>query len=121
MSDIRANTISDAAGTGPIDLHKQSAATTAIRFTTGGGYVGTFTLNVSSTSDDGTGRTTVNCSSGYANTVFAANATALASAQNARTAMTYGPTTSSLSVYTWHTSTGAVGTSACMSIRGDLA
>jgi hypothetical protein len=26
MSDIRANTISDAAGTGPIDLYKQSAA-----------------------------------------------------------------------------------------------
>ena len=68
MSEIRATTISDAAGTGPIDLHKQSAAkswvnlngegTIAIRNSYGTSSivditVGTYAQNFSSAFDAG--------------------------------------------------------------------
>ena len=55
MSDIRANTISNAAGTGPIDLHKQSAAKawTSINGTGTASILNSF--NVSSLTDIGTG------------------------------------------------------------------
>lgn len=52
MSEIRATTISDAAGTGPIALTKQSAAK-AWLYRSSGGLVESF--NVSSTVDDSTG------------------------------------------------------------------
>jgi hypothetical protein len=56
MSEIRANTISDAAGTGPITLTKQSAAKVFCQFD---GDAATPTpnesLNVSSITDNGTG------------------------------------------------------------------
>ena len=47
LSDIRANTISNAAGTGPIDLHKQSAAK-AYHKCDSTGVLYSDTLNVSS-------------------------------------------------------------------------
>ena len=56
MSDIRANTISDAAGTGPIDLYKQSAAKAHCTFNgTGTISVSGVSFNISSLSDNGTG------------------------------------------------------------------
>jgi hypothetical protein len=70
LSEIRANTISNAAGTGPIDLYKQSAAKVWARYD--GASVIVESFNVSSTVDLGTaGATTVNItnafdSSGYA-------------------------------------------------------
>ena len=71
MSDIRANTISDAAGTGPIDLHKQRAAKAWVNYTS----LTTTTLNdssnVSSLTDSGVGLTDVNFSNAFANTVYA--------------------------------------------------
>lgn len=56
MSDIRANTISDAAGTGPIDLYKQSAAKAHCTFNgTGTVTLTTVSFNISSLTDNGTG------------------------------------------------------------------
>ena len=64
MSDIRANTISDASGNGPINLHKQSAAKAWVNFfnTSGGGVRNS--LNVSSLTDNGAGVNVLNLSSG---------------------------------------------------------
>lgn len=65
MSEIRANTISDAAGTGPIDLHKQSAAKSWVNFQ-GGYYSGTGlpvvrdSFNVTSITDNASGNHTIN-------------------------------------------------------------
>ena len=53
LSDIRANTISNAAGTGPIDLHKQSAAKAYGGVDAAGAIQTADTLNISSTSDEG--------------------------------------------------------------------
>lgn len=53
MSEIRANTISDAAGTGPITLTKQIAAKSFINHNAGTTINGSF--NVSSLTDNSTG------------------------------------------------------------------
>lgn len=53
MSEIRATTISDAAGTGPITLTKQSAAKAWVRANVSGVALNSF--NVSSVSDTGAG------------------------------------------------------------------
>jgi hypothetical protein len=77
LSDIRANTISDAAGTGPIDLYKQSAAKAfASVYYLSGVPTSNVSLNLSSLSDNGTGNFGTNytnafvsadkCSSGIA-------------------------------------------------------
>lgn len=55
MSDIRANTISDAAGTGPITLTKQSAAKAWARFNGTGTAVINNSTGISSLTDNGTG------------------------------------------------------------------
>ena len=60
MSDIRANTISDAAGTGPITLTKQSAAKAFIRYDSNGGNTINVSFNVASVTDNGTGYQTTN-------------------------------------------------------------
>ena len=60
MSDIRATTISDAAGTGPITLTKQSAAKVFIRYDSNGGNTINISFNVSSVTDNGTGHQTTN-------------------------------------------------------------
>ena len=60
MSDIRANTISDAAGTGPISLTGQSAAKVFIRYDSTGGNTINISFNVSSVTDNGTGHQTTN-------------------------------------------------------------
>ena len=57
MSEIRATTISDAAGTGPITLTGQSATKAFIKMSTDGAGTPAIlsSLNVSSTTDSGTG------------------------------------------------------------------
>jgi len=66
LSDIRANTISDAAGTGPIALYKQSAAKAWARYDGASNSISSF--NVSSLVDDGTaGNTTVSFINNMAN------------------------------------------------------
>ena len=59
MSEIRANTISDAAGTGPVTLTKQSAAKAWVRMLTGTGTPSLGdSFNVSSVVDGGAGQYT---------------------------------------------------------------
>ena len=55
MSDIRANTISDAAGTGPIALYKQSAAKAWVNFNGTGTIATRDSFNVSTLTDHGIG------------------------------------------------------------------
>ena len=64
MSEIRATTISDAAGTGPIVLTGQSAARLSFRYdqTTN---TALSSKNVSSVVDDSAGEFTVNCTSAF--------------------------------------------------------
>jgi hypothetical protein len=60
LSEIRATTISDAAGTGPIDLHKQSAAKAWVNFDGTGTVAIADSMNVASLTDDATGQYTSN-------------------------------------------------------------
>ena len=59
MSEIRATTISDSAGTGPITLTKQSAAKVYCNVNQTGTQAIRDSLNVSSVTDDGTGQTDI--------------------------------------------------------------
>ena len=64
MSDIRANTISDASGNGPINLHKQSAAKAWAKLNQNaagsGDQIINSSLNVSTLTDTALGTTEVN-------------------------------------------------------------
>ena len=74
MSEIRATTISDAAGTGPIALTKQSAAKAWARYD--GNSVLADSFNVSSTVDESTtGETSINLSSNMSDNNYAAQGT----------------------------------------------
>ena len=70
MSEIRATTISDAAGTGPITLTGQSAAKAWVNFYGTGTAVINDSLNASSLYDNATGQFLVNFSSSFANTSY---------------------------------------------------
>ena len=75
MSDIRANTISDAAGTGPIDLYKQSAAKAWVNFNGQGTIAARNSFNLSSLTDNGVGDYTVTVSSAFSAADFAVSLT----------------------------------------------
>ena len=68
MSDIRANTISDAAGTGPIALTGQSAAKATVTMDSGAGIQGTSSTNISSTTDEGVGDYRINFTNSFNST-----------------------------------------------------
>jgi hypothetical protein len=68
LSDIRANTISDAAGTGPITLTGQSAAKAFVTFDPSA--VPQSSLNVSSGTDRGTGLCTINYTSNFSDAEY---------------------------------------------------
>ena len=70
MSDIRANTISDAAGTGPIDLYKQSAAKAWVNFN-GNTNAISDSVNITSLTDNGTGNYTLNLTNSMASANYA--------------------------------------------------
>jgi len=63
MSEIRATTISDSAGTGPITLTKQSAAKAWVNFNGTGTIAIRDSYSVSSITDQGTGNYTATISS----------------------------------------------------------
>lgn len=67
MSEIRANTVSDAAGTGPVTLTGQSAAKAWVSVNQQGTMAVLDSQNVASIVDHGTGATEVNFSSAMAN------------------------------------------------------
>lgn len=66
MSEIRANTISDAAGTGPVTLTKQSAAKAWVNFNGTGTIVARDSFNLSSLTDNGTGYYKITFTSAFA-------------------------------------------------------
>ena len=69
MSEIRATTISDAAGTGPIALTKQSAAKAAVSVN-GNSTLGSFSLNISSINDVSTGVLDINMSTAFDDPIY---------------------------------------------------
>jgi hypothetical protein len=71
MSELRTNLLSNAAGTGPAELHKQSAAKAmcSIRYSAGVPNVGK-SLNVSSATDAGVGNASINLTSAMADTTY---------------------------------------------------
>ena len=72
MSEIRANTISDAAGTGPVTLTGQSAAKAWVNFNGTGTVAIRDSGNVSSITDNGTGFYTVNFTTAMPNANYSA-------------------------------------------------
>ena len=71
MSEIRATTISDAAGTGPITLTGQSAAKAWVNFNGTGTVAVRQSNNVSSITDNGTGNYAVNFTNAQVDANFA--------------------------------------------------
>jgi hypothetical protein len=67
MSEIRATTISNAAGTGPVALYKQSAAKAWVNFDGTGTVAIRISLNTSSITDNSSGNYTQNFASSFSN------------------------------------------------------
>ncbi len=74
MSDIRANTISDAAGTGPITLTKQAAAKVFASYNLKGNTAYASSLNTSSFADVAVGKTKFNFTSSMSAVSYNVNA-----------------------------------------------
>ena len=70
MSELRANTISDAAGTGPVTLTGQSAAKAWVNFTGTGTTAINEDYNYSSISDLGTGDYELSFTNSFANATY---------------------------------------------------
>ena len=75
MSEIRANTVSDAAGTGPVTLTGQYAAKAWVNFNGTGTIAIRQSGNVSSLTDNGTGDYTVNFTTAITDADYAVSAT----------------------------------------------
>lgn len=119
MSEIRATTISDETGNGPIALTKQEAAKSWCYFNTSTttSIIGSF--NVASLTDTGTGNTYVNISNAMNNTT---DLSMQVSSNNFQTHNSSAPTTTAFRVYTSNASGTATdgGRNYCL-IHGDLA
>ena len=74
MSEIRATTISDAAGTGPIALTKQSAAKMWCQWDNNGSFETKETFNTSSLTDTAAGRTTISIASNMSSADYCSQA-----------------------------------------------
>ena len=104
MSDIRANTISDAAGTGPIALTKQSAAKAWVSWSaTGGTPTINGSLNASSMTDVNTGDAEANFTNAMTDAYFsvttASTANSLTSVDNRTTTKFRARTISNFTTY----------------------
>ena len=71
MSEIRANTVSNAAGTGPVTLTGQSAAKAWVDLNGSGTVAVRNSFNVASVTDNGTGRYQLNLSNAFSAKDFA--------------------------------------------------
>mgnify|MGYP001584801613 FL=1 len=128
MSEIRANTISDSAGTGPIELTKQSAAKAWLRSEYSGGTPQIQnSLNISSLGDTGTGNQTVNFTNNMAG---ASEYAAAGAADNSGSGVTARVNYSNQSItasnflaitYNIYSSDGFVDTGMHITVDGDLA
>lgn len=70
MSEIRATTISDTAGTGPVTLTKQSAAKAFVNFDGTGTIAARDSMNVASLTDNGSGDYTINFSNSFSGATY---------------------------------------------------
>ena len=102
MSDIRVDTISDAAGTGPVDLYKQSAAKAWVKGSSAAALLDSF--GVSSGVDNGVGDYTFSFTSSFVNSDYASSATPQSG--NDRCATVSGNTTSSSTIEIFDASAG---------------
>jgi hypothetical protein len=124
MSEIRATTISDLAGTGPATLTKQAAAKVWVNWTSGG--VVNDSLNISSVTDTGAGNFTLNYSSSLSATTYAPLVSGESTFSGSAVIAVYSDTTkttSALNVFSYNTGAGA--NTDCpeygAAIHGDLA
>ena len=116
MSEIRATTISDAAGTGPIDLHKQSAAKAHASISSS--FVIQGSLNIASTVDNGAG----DCSVNFTNSMSDITYTIQASSANSLTiAVGFFVSASQYRIRMFNTSATYSDRMTMSSVHGDLA
>ena len=127
MSEIRANTVSDAAGTGPVTLTKQSAAKAWVNFNGTGTIAARDSFNLASLTDGGTGTYTVNVTNAFGSADYVPNASCNVSVASGSRFVTLpgptAPTASAISMYTQLSSTTVLGDMEFVhvSIHGDLA
>ena len=120
MSEIRATTISDAAGTGPIALYKQSAAKAWVHFNGTGTIVIDDSFNTASLTDRGAGAYSQNFLINMSNNNFSA---VIGARANQSYVNSSGLNTASLCACGTASSTGSAqdASTICLSIDGDLA
>lgn len=121
MSDIRANTISDAAGTGPIDLYKQSAAKAHVNFDGATIIIEAGSLNVASVTDSAVGKYVPNFTTSFSSVPSSTGGMTVA---NYPGVMRVNPATGSCQIFTATSYSGAAYVdSSATSIQccGDLA
>ncbi len=124
MSEIRATTISDAAGTGPITLTKQSAAKAWVNFRGSDTFGIDNSFGVSSCDDDGVGDYSVNVTSAFSTDGFSSTSSCQGDSSNDnRGCCTDNNGTSETRVNTFICTSGAASDSAevHVTIHGDLA
>lgn len=96
MSEVRANTISDAAGTGPVTLTKQKAAKLHSRVSYSGGTPSTTEgFNISSIVDTAVGLVTNNYTSALSSANYAVAVTAYVGSRVGSLSSSGAPTTTS--------------------------
>jgi hypothetical protein len=120
LSEIRATTISDAAGTGPIALTKQSAAKAWVNTNSGGSPLNSF--NVTSVTDNSTGNYTVNFTNSF--TIDGNDngvSVALCAGNNGEGVRCAGSTSGTLELRAYNTSNALLDRHVSASIHGDLA
>lgn len=119
MSELRAATISDLAGTGPVDLTAQKGAKAHMRLDMPSGTA-TFSFNIASLTDNGVGTFDANLTSAMANLSAAVPSACGTSNQRASTVMT--PDTSTVRCLATNNNATAVDSGNFQfSIVGDLA
>ena len=116
MSEIRATTISDAAGTGPITLTKQSAAKAHANISSA--FVIQGSLNISSSVDNGAGDCSVNLTNAMTDTSYTLQAN---SASGLTMAAGFSVTSSQYRMRMFNTTPSYSDRATMSSIHGDLA
>ena len=124
MSDLRVNTVSDAAGTGPVALTKQSAAKAYVHFNGKSTAAVVESFNTSSLTDNGTGDFTVGLTNAMNTATYAVADHCYVTASSAWVAasMWASKTTTAVNARTLSTGFGYVDSESCSGIiMGDLA
>ena len=123
MSEIRATTISDETGNGPIALTKQHAAKAWVNFNGGASFGLRDDFNISTAVDNGTGDYTLNFSNALANSNFSVVATCDDSNSSRSFAHSRDYATTSFDIEIHRGDTGAANDKSIVSaaVHGDLA